>query len=71
MFLSEQLNIEVTCYPQYAARTNTRHEHFAELCGQFGVAELSRSLNQELRGWLLPQAVITDQPFALMTALMG
>lgn len=40
------------------------------MCAQFGYAELSRNLNDELRCWLLPQAVITGQPFALMTALM-
>lgn len=70
MFLSEQLGVNAACYPLYAQRANTRHEHFAELCAQFGYAELSRNLNHELRGWLLPQAVITGQPFALMTALM-
>lgn len=70
MLLSEQLGVNPACFSLYAQRTNTRHEHFAELCGQFGYAELSRSLNQELRGWLLPQAVITSQPFALMTALV-
>ncbi|GGR74237.1 transposase [Deinococcus seoulensis] len=70
IFLSQQLELDPACYPRYAARANTRHEHFAELCGQFGYTELSRTLNRELRGWLLPQAVITDQPFPLMTALM-
>jgi hypothetical protein len=70
IFLSEQLELDPSCYALYAQRANTRHEHFAEPCGQFGYAELSRSLNRELRDWLLPQAVITDQPFPLMTALM-
>ncbi|MCP2014015.1 TnpA family transposase [Deinococcus sp. HSC-46F16] len=70
VFLSEQLGVEATSYPQYAQRANTRHEHFAELCRRLGYAELNRTLNQELRDWLLPHAVITEQPFALMTALM-
>lgn len=69
-FLSGHLELDPICYARYAQRGNTRHEHFAELCAQFGYAELSRRLNRELRGWLLPQAVITGQPFPLMTALV-
>ncbi|WP_161884464.1 DUF4158 domain-containing protein [Deinococcus alpinitundrae] len=56
IFLSEQLDLDPTRYALYAQRANTRHEHFAELCAQFGYAELSRTLNRELRGWLLIQA---------------
>ncbi|GGR27029.1 hypothetical protein GCM10008957_42950 [Deinococcus ruber] len=69
-FLSEQMKVDPACYVLYAARKNTRHEHFAELCQHAGYVELSRKLNLDLRGWLLPQAIITEQAFPLMTAVM-
>ncbi|WP_425148682.1 Tn3 family transposase [Deinococcus sp.] len=70
LFLAEQLGVDAACYPLYAARNNTRHEHFAELCQRCGYVVLSRTLNLELRDWLLPQAIITDQAFPLMVAVM-
>ncbi|WP_152872003.1 Tn3 family transposase [Deinococcus terrestris] len=68
--LAEQLWVDPACYARYATRDPTRHEHFAALCQQFGYVELSRRLNHELRDWLMPLAVVTDQPFPLMSALM-
>ena len=69
-FLGEQLGIEPDKYPAYAQRETTRWEHFRELCEMFGYQALSQSLNQEMRVWLIPVAVVTPQPFALMSALM-
>ncbi|GBF08172.1 transposase Tn3 family protein [Deinococcus aerius] len=68
--LAEQLQVDPACYAQYATRDPTRFEHFAALCQRFGYVELSRRLNHELRDWLMPLAVVTDQPFPLMSALM-
>ena len=70
VFLTEQLGVDAACYVLYAARQNTRHEHFAELCQRLGYVELSRRLNLELRAWLLPQAIITEQAFPLMVGVM-
>ncbi|WP_034388955.1 Tn3 family transposase [Deinococcus sp. YIM 77859] len=69
-YLTEQLRVDPACYHQYAAREPTRYEHFTALCQHLGYVELSRRLNHELRDWLVPLAVITDQPFGLMSALM-
>ncbi len=69
-FLAEQIGVDVACYVLYAARQNTRHEHFAELCQRLGYVELSRRLNLELRAWLLPQAIITEQAFPLIVGVM-
>ena len=69
-YLAEQLRVDAGCYGQYATRDPTRHEHFASLCQRLGYVELSRRLNDELREWLMPLAVVTDQPFPLMSALM-
>ncbi|MPY68136.1 Tn3 family transposase [Deinococcus sp. SDU3-2] len=69
-YLAEQLRVDAGCYGQYATRDPTRHEHFASLCQSLGYAELSRRLNDELREWLMPLAVVTNQPFPLMSALM-
>lgn len=69
-FLAEQLGVDPACYVLYAARNNTRHEHFSELCQRGGYVELSRTLNLELRDWLLPQATITEQAFPLLAAVM-
>jgi TnpA family transposase len=68
--LAEQLRVDPACYEQYAAREPTRYEHFTDLCQRFGYVELSRRLNHEMRDWLVPLAVVTDQPFPLMSALM-
>lgn len=68
--LAEQLRVDPACYVQYATRDPTWHEHFATLCHRFGYMELSRRLNHELRDWLMPLAVVTDQPFRLMSALV-
>lgn len=69
-YLAEQLHVDPTCYSHYAAREATRSEHFTMLCRHFGYVELSRRLNHELREWLVPLAVVTDQPFGLMSVLM-
>ncbi|WP_380090099.1 DUF4158 domain-containing protein [Deinococcus radiopugnans] len=69
-FLAEQLRVDPACYTQYAARDPTRREHFAALCQRLGYSELSRHQGAELRDWLVTVAVVTDQPFALMSALM-
>jgi len=68
--LAEQLRVDPACYAQYAAREPTRYEHFTDLCQRLGYVELSRRLNHEVRDWLVPLAVVTDQPFGLMSALM-
>lgn len=69
-YLAEQLRVDSACYTQYAAREPTRREHFAALCQRLGYVELSRRQGAELRDWLVPLAVVTDQPFPLMSALM-
>ncbi|MCY1703861.1 Tn3 family transposase [Deinococcus sp. SL84] len=69
-YLAEQLRVDSACYTQYAAREPTRREHFATLCQRLGYVELSRRQGAELRDWLVPLAVVTDQPFPLMSALM-
>lgn len=69
-FLAEQLRVDPTCYTPYAVREPTRSEHFTNLCHRLGYVDLSRRLNHELRDWLVPLAVVTDQPFGLMSALM-
>ena len=69
-YLAEQLHVDPDCYALYAGRDTTRREHFAELCGLYGYVGLSGALNRELRDWLVPAAVITDQPFPLMGTLI-
>lgn len=68
--LAEQLRVEPACYDAYASRDTTRREHFAELCQHMGYVELSGPLNRELRDWLIPTAVVTDQPFPLVATLL-
>ncbi|MBB6015980.1 hypothetical protein HNQ04_001212 [Deinococcus radiopugnans ATCC 19172] len=46
-------------------------EHFAVLCKRLGYAELSRREGAELRDWLMPLAVVTNQPFPLMGLLLN
>lgn len=69
-FLGEQLQVDPGCYGRYAAREPTRREHLGELCALFDYRPFSLALNQQLRQWLIPRAVITDQPFGLMTELL-
>lgn len=68
--LGEQLNIDPAKFDVYARRDATRREHFGELCDQLGYRALSVDLNRALRAWLIPMAVATPQPFALMSALL-
>lgn len=68
--LAEQLRVNPVCYASYASRDTTRREHFAELCQRLRYAELSGPLGREIRDWLMPTAVVTDQPFPLMGALI-
>ncbi|GAA5534097.1 Tn3 family transposase [Deinococcus aluminii] len=70
VFLAEQLHIDPAQYEHYAAREPTRREHFGELCALLGYQPLSLDLNREIRQWLVPIAVATDQPFPLMSALL-
>lgn len=70
LFLADQLRIDPARYVLYASRDTTRREHFAALCQHLGYTELSRALNHELRDWLIPAAVLTDQPFPLMASLI-
>jgi len=69
-YLAEQLRVNPVCYALYAAREPTRREHFADACQRLGYVELSRRQGHELRDWLVPVAVVTDQPFPLMSALL-
>ncbi|GGN45378.1 Tn3 family transposase [Deinococcus daejeonensis] len=68
--LGEQLDIDPAKFDVYARRDATRREHFGELCDQLGYRTLSVDLNRALRAWLIPMAVATPQPFALMSALL-
>ncbi|MCY1703865.1 Tn3 family transposase [Deinococcus sp. SL84] len=69
-FLGDQLGIDPAEYPAYANRETTRREHFVELVQHLGYQTLSLALNREMRAWLIPLAVVTPQPFALMSALL-
>lgn len=69
-FLAEQLGIDPAEYPAYASRDTTRREHFLEIVQHLGYQTLSLALNRELQAWLVPVAVVTPQPFALMSALL-
>lgn len=68
--LGEQLNIDPAKFDVYARRDATRREHFGDLCAHLDYEPLSVELNQALRAWLVPMAVVTPQPFALMSALL-
>lgn len=69
-FLGEQLGIDPDEYAEYASREPTRREHFLELCQRLGYRSLSLELNRELRRWLIPLAIVTSQPFPLVSALL-
>lgn len=69
-FLGEQLEIDPAKYGRYALRNPTRREHFGELCARLGYQPLSLDLHQEIGQWLVPVAVVSDQPFGLMSALL-
>ncbi|WP_158679995.1 MULTISPECIES: Tn3 family transposase [Deinococcus] len=69
-FLAEQLRVDPACHDDYARRDSTRKEHFAELCQRLGYVELSGRLNRELRDWLVPSAVVTEQAFPLVGTLI-
>ena len=69
-YLADQLRLDPASYALYAGENITRNEHFALLCRRFGYVELSRALSHELRDWLLPTAVLIDQPFPLMAILI-
>lgn len=70
-FIAQQVGVSPMDLSGYAARDQTRREHFVELLKEYGWRSFALHDYRELSAWLSEQARSTDQGLALVTLLIA
>lgn len=69
-FVAEQVGVFPEAFEDYLRHDQTRRRHAAELQQQFRYRLYSARHEEELAAWLLPTALVTDRPVALVSTVL-
>jgi len=70
-FVAEQVGVFPKAFEEYLGHDQTRRRHAAELQLLLHCRVYSARLENEMAAWLLPTALVTDHPAALVGAVLG